>query len=134
VLILGLAGCGVRLDPALNAEPVGMCGLLADVVAAGAAGALVVDPTGEALAATGWAVGAEPALGAASAPVWLVEPETALDPPEVVPDAPVGCAVTCPIAGWLPGMWVFDAAPAVPGEPGAVPVSEPSNALTLPAV
>jgi hypothetical protein len=31
-------------------------------------------------------------------------------------------------------MWVFDAALAVPGEPVVVPVSEPSNALTLPAV
>jgi hypothetical protein len=64
VLILGLAGCGVRLEPALDAEPVGMCVLLADVVAAGAAGALVVDPTGEVLAATGWALGAALALGA----------------------------------------------------------------------
>jgi hypothetical protein len=53
VLILGLAGCGVRLEPALDAEAVGMCVLLADVVAAGAAGALVVDPTGEVLVATG---------------------------------------------------------------------------------
>jgi hypothetical protein len=66
--------------------------------------------------------------------VWLVELKAALDPPEVVPDAPVGCTVTCPVAGWLPGMWVFDAEPAVPGEPVVVPVSEPSNALTLPAV
>jgi hypothetical protein len=64
VLILGLAGCGVRLDAALDAEAVGRCVPLADVVAAGAAGALVVDPAGDVLAAIGWALGAEPALDA----------------------------------------------------------------------
>ena len=60
-----------------------------------------------------------------------MEPEAALGPPAAVPDAPVGCAVACPV--WPPEGWVFDAAPAAADEP-VVPVSDPSSALTLPAV
>ncbi|HEY3690128.1 MAG TPA: hypothetical protein VGL46_07470 [Pseudonocardiaceae bacterium] len=40
--------------------------------------------------------------------------------------------MTCPV--WLPEVWVFDPAPAAPDEPVVVPVSDPSSALTLPAV
>ncbi|MGH3536126.1 MAG: hypothetical protein ACRDQG_15645 [Pseudonocardiaceae bacterium] len=65
VLTLGLAGCGLRFGPALDAGAVGMCVLVADVVAAGAAGALMVDPAGEAVADPAPVLGAEPILGTA---------------------------------------------------------------------
>ncbi len=62
VLTLGLAGCGLRFGPALDAGAVGMCVLVADVVAAGA---LMVDPAGEAVADPTPVLGAEPILGTA---------------------------------------------------------------------
>lgn len=152
--ILGLAGCDVRSGPALYVEPDVTCGLLADV-AAGAACALVVDPAGEVVADTVCAPGAEPVLAAGPAAGWPAECEAALGasalvlgatalvpdplapvlgPPALVPDTPVGCAVTCPVVGWWPERCAFDVAPAVPGEPVVLAVSEPSSALTLPAV
>ena len=80
VLTLGLAGCGLRFGPALDAGAVGMCVLVAGVLVAGvlvagvlvagglaadAAGALVVDPAGEAVADPALALGAEPVFGTA---------------------------------------------------------------------
>ncbi|HEX5346264.1 MAG TPA: hypothetical protein VFW64_04055 [Pseudonocardiaceae bacterium] len=70
VLTLGLAGCGLRFGPALDAGAVGMCVLVAGVLVAGvlaadAAGALVVDPAGEAVADPALALGAEPIPGTA---------------------------------------------------------------------
>jgi hypothetical protein len=58
VLTLGLAGCGLTSGPALDAGAVGMC-----VLAADAAGALVVDPTGEAVADPALVLGAALVLG-----------------------------------------------------------------------
>ncbi|MFL6150159.1 MAG: hypothetical protein ACJ72I_22200 [Pseudonocardiaceae bacterium] len=64
MLTLGLAGCELTLGPALDAGAVGMCVLVAGVLA-DAAGALVVDPAGEAMADPAWGLGAAPALGTA---------------------------------------------------------------------
>jgi hypothetical protein len=58
VLTLGLAGCGSTLGPALDAGAVGMCVLVADAAAAGAADALAVDPAGEAVAGPAVELGA----------------------------------------------------------------------------
>jgi hypothetical protein len=58
VLTLGLAGCGLRFGPALDAGAVGMCVLVA-------AGAADVDPAGEAVADPALGLGAAPALGTA---------------------------------------------------------------------
>jgi hypothetical protein len=71
-----------------------------------------------------WLVGCGAALGV---------PALVFGAPALVPDA-VDCAVTCPVVGCWPEGWAFDAAPAVPGEPVVLAVSEPSSALTLPAV
>jgi hypothetical protein len=142
---LGLAGCAVRSDPVLYVEPVVTCGLVAGVVATGAACALVEVPAGDVVAGAGWALGTEPVLGAGWAletdpvlgavpgAVWLAGPEAALGAPEVVPDPPVDCAMTWPGAGWPPEVWAFGPPAAVSGEPLLVPVSE-LRALTLPAV
>ncbi|MGB8961859.1 MAG: hypothetical protein WCC38_07885 [Pseudonocardiaceae bacterium] len=63
MLTVGIAGCGLRSGPALDAGAVGMCGLVADVLAADAAGALVVDPPGEVVVEPVLGLGAVPALG-----------------------------------------------------------------------
>jgi hypothetical protein len=91
---LGLAGCAVRSEPVLYVEPVATCGLVAGVVATGAACALVEVPAGDVVAGAGWALETEPVLGAVPGAAWLAGPEAALGAPEVVPDPPVGCALT----------------------------------------
>jgi len=65
VLTVGLARCGLRFGPALDAGAVGMCVLVAGVLPADAAGALVVDPAGEAVADPALELGPEPILGTA---------------------------------------------------------------------
>lgn len=63
VLIVGLAGCGSTVGPALAAAAVGMCVLVAGVLAADAAGAVAVDAAGAAVADPAVVLGAAPVLG-----------------------------------------------------------------------